>query len=386
MPLRSLLAGTAAALLLLAPTAGAQSAPRVACSDDADAALRLDLPVRAGDTGAVEDAFGYYALPEGAPRGIVVFAHGHGNSAWKWQTNVRNAARDLGVIAVAMDYRRQTFPKSAPGTVDITTESYGWRVREGAEDSIAAAQLFERACGRTKKKKAAKQRRRLPVVMYGVSMGGNASGLAVATGAKRADGSPLFDYWFDIEGVANVIETYLEARAVAGPPLNNKTGQIAVAEIEEEMGGTLEERAETYLDHTVVSRVDDIKASGLKGVVMVHGIDDGTVPFNQSPELFSRLVEQRIPTDFFSVARRGSGSDGQTLEETLTIAGYIPGYSPLFAGHGGENDLTHPVIEVGFDRLERLLNDGRRPTCFRAFVVDEGRYSSDPEATELPDC
>jgi len=404
MKLGTLFAGTAATLLLLAPTAHAQSLPDVACSDDTDTAMRLDLPVKTGDPGQFENAFGFYALPEGKPRGIVAFAHGHGNSAFKWQTNVRNAARDLGVIAVAMDYRGQTFPKSTtPG--DISTESYGWRVREGAEDSIAAAQLFEAACsprkakpgkpkrragsGKKSKKpatKPAKAAKPLPIVMYGVSMGGNASGMAVAAGAERADGSPLFDYWFNIEGVTNVIETYLEARAVAGPPLNNKTGQIAVAEIQDEMGGSLEARPEVYAEHTVVTRADDIKASGLKGVVMVHGIDDGTVPYNQSPEMFARLVDQRIPTDFFSVGRRGTGNDGQTLEETLTIAGYIPGYSPMFAGHGGENDLNHPVIALGFERLERLLNDGRKPTCFRKFVYDDGRYAVDPETAQLPDC
>ena len=373
-----------AALLLAAPAQAATST--VACTDTADRASRLTIDVFARDAGKLQEAFGFYALPASKPRGIVVFAHGHGNSAYKWQQNLRNAAADLGVIAVAMDYRRQTFPKGG-----IDTESYGWRVREGAEDSIAAAQLFERACQAkpAKRKKGARKKakpKRLPIVMYGVSMGGNASGLAVADGAKRRDGSPLFDYWFDIEGVTNVIETYLEARAVAGPPLNNATGRIAVAEIEEEMGGPLEERAQVYAEHSVVTRADDIKASGLKGVVMVHGADDGTVPFNQSPEMFARLVEQQIPTDFFTVARRGTGSDGQTAEETLVIASLIPGYAPVFAGHGGENDLNHPVIALGFERLAKLFQEDRRPVCFRKYFYDEGTYYGDVSAASLPRC
>jgi acetyl esterase/lipase len=374
-----------AALLLAAPAQAATTS--VECTDDSDQAMKLTIDVLARDTGRMEEAFGFYALPPGKARGIVVFAHGHGNSAYKWQTNLRDAARDLGVIAVAMDYRRQTFPKGG-----IHTESYGWRVREGAEDSIAAAQLFERECQAKPKKskkgarKPKKAKSRLPIVMYGVSMGGNASGLAVADGAKRRDGSPLFDYWFDIEGVTNVVETYLEARAVAGPPLNNGTGKIAVAEIEEEMGGTLEQRPEIYAEHAVVTRAEDIKASGLKGVVMVHGADDGTVPYNQSPEMFARLVEQRIPTDFFTVGRRGAGSDGQTLEETLVIASYIPGYTPMFAGHGGENDLDHPVIALGFERLAKLLNEDRRPACFRKVVYDGGAYYGDPDGAALPAC
>lgn len=416
-----------AAVAAAPATADAARLPDVACKDGADSALRLDIPVTARDTGEREMAFGYYALPDRRPRGLVIFAHGHGNSAWKWRLNLRNAASELGVIAVAMDYRRQTYPKSDPPG-DITTESYGWRVREGAEDSIAAARLFERRClaasarerrgsgrargrsgreaerrdGRAERRERRAERRdrraerrqrhrargarRLPVVMYGVSMGGNTSGLAVAAGASRRDGTPLFDYWFNIEGVTNVIETYFEARAVAGPPLNNKTGQIAVAEIEEEMGGTFEERPGTYAEHTVVTRADDIRRSGLKGVVMVHGTMDGTVPYNQSEEMFGALAAEGVPTDLFTVVRRGDAPDGQTAEETLTIAERIPGYSSPFAGHGGENDLTHPVIKLGYERLAKLLRAGRRPTCLRRFVVDEGRLSSDPDDPSPVDC
>ena len=370
-----------AALLLAAPAQAA--APKVDCTDGADKSVRLNLPVFAKDAGETQAAFGYYALPAGKPKGIVVFAHGHGNSAWKWQANVRKVADELGVIGVAMDYRRQTFPRGG-----IDSESYGWRVREGAEDSVAAARLFERACSELRKgKRGRKRTKRLPIVMFGVSMGGNMSGLAVAEGARRRDGSPLFDWWFDIEGVANVIETYLEARAVAGPPLNNRTGQIAVAEIEEEMGGTLEAKPDVYARHTVVNRAGDIKASGLKGVVMVHGLADGTVPFNQSPEMFARLVDQRIPTDFFTVLRRRADeSDGQTAEETLTIAGLIPGYASPFAGHGGENDLDHPVIRLGFERLALLFRENRKPRCYRKVFYDEGSYRGDPSSAGLPSC
>ena len=367
-----------AALLLAAPAQAA--APKVACTDSSDRAIPLTLPVYAADAGATQDAFGYYALPAKKAKGIVVFAHGHGNSAYKWRENLQMVARELGVIAVAMDYRRQTYPKGG-----IDTESYGWRVREGAEDSIAAGKLFESTC-QTKKRGKKKKARRLPIIMFGVSMGGNTSGLAIAHGARRKDGSPLFDWWFDVEGVTNVIETYLEARAVAGPPLNNRTGQIAVAEIEEEMGGPLEARPDVYAEHSVVTRADDIKASGLKGVVMVHGADDGTVPYNQSPEMFARLVEQRIPTDFFTVLRRAAGqNDGQTAEETLTIAGYIPGYASPFAGHGGENDLNHPVIKLAFERLALFFEEDRKPRCYRKVLYDDGKYQGD-ESASLPPC
>ena len=53
----------------------------------------------------------------------------------------------------------------------------------------------------------------------GVSMGGNMSGLALAlAGANditRSNGKPLFDYWIDVEGSVNLVETYMAARGAA---------------------------------------------------------------------------------------------------------------------------------------------------------------------------
>lgn len=365
---RSLATAVLLAGALLGPSAAlAQPVPpTVACTDDIDGTVRLDLP---------SGAFGFYALPAGPPRGLVVFAHGHGNSAYKWRQNLADTARNLGVIAVAMDFRGQTFPGG-----DITKSSFGWRVREGAEDSNDAGRLFERTCFSGTGTR--------PMVIYGVSMGGNASGLAVAAQPKRSDGTPLWDYWFDIEGVNNALETYLEARMVAGPPLNNATGQTAVQEFYEENGNrTFEEDPAAYADLAVVTHGQEIGAAGLKGVVMVHGFDDGTVPFNQTPEMLAVLVEERIPTDVFAVSRPAAGQEhGNTIEDTFGLPGRIPGYSSPFTGHGGENNLAHPVIAIGFERLARLLDDGRVPRCYHAWVYDEGAYTSDPEQQSLPDC
>mgnify|MGYP006210209499 CR=1 FL=1 len=46
----------------------------------------------------------------------------------------------------------------------------------------------------------------------------------------------------------------------------------AQEDIEKEMGGPIEEAPETYLDRAVVTHVDEIAASGVKGVVLVHGL------------------------------------------------------------------------------------------------------------------
>lgn len=389
---RSIIATLSAALLLAggASAAPAASTPSVACTDSVPDTPRLDFP---------NGAFGYYALPATAPKGLVVFAHGHGNSAYKWRTNLADTARDLGVIAVAMDNRGQTFPKGPTG------ESFGWRVREGAQDSIAAAQLFERTClagkvkkpkkpmkggaaGRSRRAAKSEEERPRPIVIYGVSMGGNTSGLAVAAAPERSDGSPLWDYWFDIEGVTNAVETYLEGRAVAGPPLNNATGQTAVKEFHEENGGkSIEQDPAAYADLAVVTHAGEIGAAGLEGVVMVHGVDDGTVPFNQTTEMFSLLVGEDVPTDLFTVGRHGDGRpSGNTLEDTFQITKTVPGYSSPFSGHGGENTSSQPVIGVGFERLARLFQAGRAPRCFRAWTWDNGTYTADPEQPALPAC
>ena len=112
-------------------------------------------------------------------------------------------------------------------------------------------------------------------------MGGNASGLAVAARAKRAAGAPLFDQWFDVEGAVNVIEIYTAARALAAT--GNTMAANATADIEREMGGTIEERPEEYTSRTVVRRAEDVEASGVLGVTLVHGADDGARALQPEP-------------------------------------------------------------------------------------------------------
>jgi acetyl esterase/lipase len=320
------------AFIVLALTAPAAAATKVRCTGDPAAVQRLDISV------AGEPAWGRYALPKTAPRGLVVYFHGYGHTADDWADHLTRAAAQEGVIAVAMNYRGQAGTR-------------GWQVSEGAADSIAAAQLFDRTC-------------RLPtIVAYGVSMGGNASGLAVASRAVRANGAPLFDQWFDIEGAVNVIEIYTAARGLAAT--GNTFAAAAVADMEREMGGTLEQRPEAYTTRTVVRRAEDIKASGVMGVTMVHGADDGLVPYSQSREMQTRLRALGIPTDMFTVGTRGEGSEaGTTLTGSL-----VPGFDSPLAGHADETSTTHLVGKTGFERLSAYLRSGEVPRC-RDFVVD----------------
>src|SRR5262245_42049261 len=183
-----------AAALFAAQTGSALEVP---CSQHSDPDGRL-APMSDDSldiTNALGLADGRSALPDTeAPTRLVVMFHGHLNDSCSWRRHLRDAAA-RGAIAVAIDYVRQT-----------PVENYGWSMRGAARDSIAAARYF-----------LARYRSISQVFAFGISMGGNASGLAVASPiALRLDGvTPLFDYWVDVEGVNNLAEEYLVIRTVA---------------------------------------------------------------------------------------------------------------------------------------------------------------------------
>lgn len=337
-----LLAGS---LVLTAPLP-AQARRKTGCADRTNRVRstngRLGLP-------------GIYSLPRRKPRAMVVFAHGYRKPASVyWRGHLRRAAKK-GVLAAAMDYR------GIGGAPDYR----GWNVRAGAADSIAAAKHFWARCRTIR-----------TVILVGVSMGGNTAGLVLAAQPTRAarPGSPaagapcpctepLFDHWISIEGALNVTETYLEATA-AEPTSPYVAG--AKQDIEREMGGTIADVPDRYREATVVARADDVAASGVKSVTIVHGLEDGLVPYDQSREMAEALRIRRIPLDVFTVLGRGEGEDGTVL------SGYAlggTGWESPFAGHGGEEDRTHMVIRTGLDRLWAVLG-GAQVGPDREFVAD----------------
>jgi acetyl esterase/lipase len=326
----------AALLVVAAPVVPSAAGAQRGCTDRVDASRPTSGPIGIP---------GIYALPKKAASILVVFDHGYRKpgSAY-WDGHVRDAARH-GVVAVAPDY---TGIGPAP-------DFRGWDVHAGAEDSVTAAKYLLARCSSLKQ-----------VVIMGISMGGNASGLAVAAGATRADGSPLFDYWIDVEGATNVTETYFEARAVAQGGDEYVIG--ALEDIEKEMGGTFEEVPDAYTEASVVTRGADIAASGLEGAIIVHGVDDGLVPYNQSREMANTLRAEQIPTEFFSIAGRGEGEAGTTLSGAV-LGNADPNYESPFAGHGAEESKTHLVIKTAFERLWELV-DGDAPTSDSETLVD----------------
>jgi dipeptidyl aminopeptidase/acylaminoacyl peptidase len=279
---------------------------------------------------SVDGDGGYVAYPDKKPVGLVVFFHGINHTAQDWAVHhLERVATESRVVAVAMDYPGY----AGPGA---------WQVQEGATASIAAAEQLKAQCRTVR-----------TTVAYGVSMGGNASGLALADAPVG-----LFDWWFAVEGAHNVIETYVEASAVALS--GNQTAVDAKAGIEEEMGGTLVEAPDAYRQHTNVFRAEEIAASGIQGVFMVHGLADGLVPYDQSREMAALLRGLGQPVEFVTATLRGEGEPGTTAD------GYVPtGQTSPFAGHANENSTTHVVGAEGFARLRALLDgvlivDGER--------------------------
>jgi acetyl esterase/lipase len=298
------------------------------CSGDPQQVKTLSYSVKG------QPAQALYALPAGKPAGIVVFDHGYGHTMYSWSQHIARTAKTLGVIAIAPDYRGQVdTPAAKPGGLP---SSRGWQVAEGAEDSIAAVQLFDKRCGHKGTN-----------VVYGVSMGGNTSGLVVASKPKDAAGKPLFDYWVAVEPAVNVTETYQGARALAGV---NEFAAHAQADIEKEMGGPFESKSSVYADRTVVNRTQDIAASGIKGVVIAHGVVDGLVTHDESRQLQALLRAQGVPVSMAAFV-----THSKTSEAGTTVDGYapVPHDSP-FAGHASETSTTHDVGVAGFAALADL--------------------------------
>jgi hypothetical protein len=289
-------------------------ATEVPCSERSDPRIGEMSDDGIGLTSELGLAPGRYALPAaGEPTRLVVFFHGHQNDSCSWRNHLRKVAQ-RGAIGVAMNYTGQADKVVEPfGFI----ENWGWFVRSGAADSIAAARYFmDRFPSITQ------------VFNFGASMGGNVSGYAAyAPEAVRADCSKLWDWWVVAEGVHNLTEEYTGARTVAGS--GNALAQQAQQEIEEENGGTLEDVPERYSEITNV--LHSAELGYLKGVVLTHGTNDQTVPVDQSRQMTDDLRSAGVPAHLFLV----TGSD-----------------------HVWEGSDTAKVMAVGLDELFRLMDGG----------------------------
>ena len=336
-----------------AGTSAANATETPACTGEPSAIQTLHITVDGVPT------YGYYALPASAPKGIVVVGHGYPDTAESVVGLLPGIAQRDDAIALAMDYH---------GTEDLEgptgTASRGWRVQEGAEDSIAAARLFDGACeGATP----------LTISALGISMGGNMTGLAVSEHATRPNGSPLFEYWFDVAGVTDVPEIYTDATAISLAPLGSiqTIGTDAKADIEAEMGGSPVLRLGTYLARSPVTRASAMRASGLKGVVISHGALDDEVTSDESDQMLAALTLAGTPTDFYtSVFKAPESPPGLTLDGD--ILGLIPGYESPFAGH-----VNEIVLDAALGRLDALYQEGVTPSGLNV-TLDDGELGEYP--------
>jgi hypothetical protein len=325
----------------------------------ADACLGTDgtTPLQTSELGL---ASGHYVLPTSAetngadPTGLVVMAHGYQNDSSAWDgvavDNGVQAANHLadaaahGAVAVAMDYTG----------LQLNNADRGWPAREGAADLVSAAQYFTNLCHSI-----------TDVVIIGVSMGGNMSGLAVAdsAGVTRWDGSPLFNYWVDVEGVTNVIETYTEARAVGADGRGNAYAYAAQQDIEGECGGPIESEPSCYQSIDVLAQIGSLAKSGISGVTVSHAVEDGLVPSDQSREISTALRANGIPVDQYNVLLRdynnvpGDNPECQTqttgISDATSAAG-ITAVTDVLAGHQWEGSNCN-VIATGFAAVWRDL-------------------------------
>lgn len=291
--------------------------------------------------------YGYYAAPATWPKGIVAVEHGYQQTALSAAPYLQRIASDDGVIAFAMDNS---------GTVDGgpgSTSSRGWRVEEGAADTIAVAKAIDSACDSGKSP--------FSNVLFGISMGGDTSGIAAAAGATRQDGkTALFDYWFDVSGVSNLTETYLEASIDS--PLSSYAAD-AVADIQAETGGTPGSVPPRYVADSPATLASAMKSSGIKGAVVLHAVMDGLVTSDEGDQMLAALVAAQVPTDFFTAVFQTPGQSSSTLDGDV-LGQADKSYVSPFAGH-----VNGIIVDSAFTRLQTLFA-GSAPAGLSVTLTD----------------
>jgi hypothetical protein len=302
--------------------------------------------------------YGYVVLPTSAPVGIVAVEHGYQQTAQSMVPYLQAIAASDHVIAFAMDNT---------GSADLgpgSTSSRGWRVQEGAADTEAVAGAYDGMCQVTGAP-------RMTNVLFGISMGGDTSGIAAASGATRPDGSPLFDYWFDVSGVTDLTETYVEA--TLDSPVSTYASQ-AVTDIGQETGGTPAGAPRTYLSDSPVTLAPSMKSGGIKGAVVLHAVMDGLVTSDEGDQMLAALAAAQIPTDFYTAVLQTPGASSSTLDGDL--AGQVDkSYVSPFAGH-----VNGIIVTTALQRLHQLYADGTAPTGL-SVTLSDGQLGSVPIAS-----
>jgi dipeptidyl aminopeptidase/acylaminoacyl peptidase len=244
---------------------------------------------------------------------LVVFCHGHTDTAATEASYLIPLAAHTGAPVLAMNNR------GAPGAWNPTT---GW------QDTLAATRWYKHQHPGIRL-----------TVLWGWSMGGMTSGLALAHEHHR-----LFDYWvasFPVVEDAGACVVYKALGAVDGEP---GAGQ----EVQNDAGGCNPAQCPTnYMERSPTFLAARIH---VRRAIFLHGLGDDNSPYEQSREMQAALQVHGIPTSMYSVATYRNSS-GQVEP----------------AGHG-----FGPVADEAQAVVERILA-GTEPITGRdrEYVIDD---------------
>jgi dienelactone hydrolase len=201
-------------------------------------------------------AEGWVAVPDAPSGTLVVVAKGYGARAEELAPLLRRLAGD-GHLALAMEYRG---------------ERMAWKALEGAQDTVAATLAAQEAFGTRR------------TVLYGYSMGGEVSGLAVALAPPGTYG-----HWVAGSGVMDLAALWGETPAFR-------------AAIEAAAGGTPADAPEGYRVRSPVEQADAVAGHGLVHAYLVHGAADAVVPPDHAHRMHDALAARGVPTTTFLVS------------------------------------------------------------------------------------
>jgi alpha/beta superfamily hydrolase len=354
----------AVALALVVPGLGlvaAQAAtPKVASGSVVlrttdDAGTCAGAPTAARQAGKACPTFRLYYATPAKPKALVVLFHGHGHNGDQYADQLRALAASQGVLAVAMQ------------TTQLKTGLPAYRgpfdsVDEEARDAASAIAWARKTYGTGNR-----------TYLFGTSMGGSglayfidaatraAAGDADATWVQRVRPLPLAGM-VDAEGISQLAETWAEASAV---------DKVSAAEIETETGGTPVTAPDAYRARSLALLTpDQYKATGLPVVAVVHDVDDGLVPYNQTFEARAAFAAGGLTVRSYEVVFKESCSQG--AQTTGTSYAPVPGAEEqlCLAGHANENDSSTPVMRAALKALTELLGGARESS---AVVVNPTR-------------
>jgi hypothetical protein len=289
----------------------------------------------------------YYAAPPSRPRGVVVVFHGHGHNGQQYVSQLIQIARQDNVVAVA-----PRTPELRPSAPNYRGPFQG--VDDEARDA-AAAIGWARSRFHTG----------THTYLLGVSMGG--SGLAyfidAATRSASGDADARWVQSFhplplaglvDAEGIANLAETWMEASGF---------DKVSAAEIEADDGGTPTTAPAAYQARSLgLLPTSEWRATGLPAVAVIHDVDDGLVPYNQTFEARAAVAAAGIPLRTYDVVFKDYCSQGNQTTGTATLSSAVPGFptdetesSLCLAGHANENDPETPVMQAAVTALNALV-------------------------------